>query len=272
MIRSVPKSNDRFIGNVGWRLNEQTYDDRELNAKYSYPDFDRSTHARFLEKLRNDGAPLVVFDIFFKRDMPEDAEFAKAISSHGNVILAAQVEAIGDVEYAGSTTNLPASAFRALPGCTIALPDLWPDATVVRTFPEESEVLPSIALASALARDASVEAKPGAPRWVRYYGAEGTLPTETYQSAINRPPGYFRGKTVFIGGKPKTDYLLGKSDAFNTALTRWTRATMRGVEIHATMYLNLIRNEWLMRLPRAAEVILILTFGISFASVASYFR
>ena len=47
---------------------------------------------------------------------------------------------------------------------------------------------------------------------------------------------------------------------------------MRGVEIHATMYLNLIRNEWLMRLPRAAEVILIVTFGIAFGSVASFFR
>ena len=92
-------------------MDELTYKENELNAKYNYPYFDRSTHARFLDKLKADGAPLVVFDIFFEADMPEDEVFGTAIKNHGNVILAAEVEAYGDAEYSGFKTNLPAAAF-----------------------------------------------------------------------------------------------------------------------------------------------------------------
>src|SRR5688500_11421619 len=49
-------------------MNELTYDNPELNGTNQYPVFDRATHARFLDKLREDGAPVVVFDIFFKGD------------------------------------------------------------------------------------------------------------------------------------------------------------------------------------------------------------
>src|SRR5688500_2635841 len=73
-------------------MDESAYDDPELNPSgFAYPNFDRATHARFLKRLTADGAPLVVFDIFFKDPKQEDALFAAAITNHGNVILAAEL-------------------------------------------------------------------------------------------------------------------------------------------------------------------------------------
>src|SRR5687767_4484796 len=43
-------------------LDETAYEP-ELNAGFKYPDFNRATHAHFLDKLKEDGAPIVVFDI-----------------------------------------------------------------------------------------------------------------------------------------------------------------------------------------------------------------
>jgi CHASE2 domain-containing sensor protein len=251
-------------------MNERTYDDPELNGTNHYPVFDRATHARFLEKLRMDGARVVVFDIFFKGETAGDAELARAITRHGKVILAAQIEPSGEQEYAGFTTNFPPSAFRDLPGCRIAHPDLVPDAGVVRAFPWETSFLPSIPMAAAHAADVPTERHSGRPRWIAYYGAEQTLPTETYQSAIARPPGYFRDKFVFIGGKPKIDFLMGASDQFNTPLTRWTGAPMRGVEVHATIFLNMLRNEGLTRMAPWVELLLIVGFGAGLGSIAAF--
>jgi len=48
----------------------------------------RTVHARLVERLRQEGAKLVVFDIVFRNEKPgEDATFAAAVKQHGNVIL-----------------------------------------------------------------------------------------------------------------------------------------------------------------------------------------
>ncbi len=236
-------------------MDETTYSDPELNQNYKYPEFNRGTHARFLEKLRTDGARVVVFDIFFKDETPEDHVLAAAITNHGRVVIAAETESLGP-EFVGSRTNDPAPAFLGLPGCRIALPDLPPG--VVRMFPPETDYMPSIPFAAASALGIPIEPSPPLPRWVAYYGDSETLPSEPFHFAIDKPRGYFADKVVFIGGKPKIQYPLEKPDEFSTAFSRWSGGKMRGVEIHATMFLNLIRNEWLTRLSTTNELLLIL--------------
>ena len=57
----------------------------------------------------------------------------------------------------------------------------------------------------------------------------------------------------FSGGK--------RADDFQTPYTRWTGGRAPGVEIGATAYLNLIHDDWLRRLPPAAETALLVALG-----------
>ena len=54
----------------------------------------RKTHARLLDKLRKDQSAMAVFDVLFADpgDKQDNAEFARAIKAHGNVVLAAGLE------------------------------------------------------------------------------------------------------------------------------------------------------------------------------------
>ena len=253
-------------------MNERTYRNTELNGTNDYPVFDRATHARFVDKLKADGARVVVFDLFFADSDPMngDAALAEAITNHGKVVLVAEVEESGNPEFPGTTTNKPLDIYVDLPGCIIAVPNVFPG--VVRRFPPEGDYLPTVPFAAAVAAGARAEPNPSSPRWVAYYGDRNALPTEEYQSAIGRPPGYFANKVVFIGGKPEIDYMLGKADEFATAFTRRSDEMMRGVELQATMYLNLVRNEWLVRLPWWGELLLILGAGALFGWGATKFN
>ena len=127
----------------------------------------------------------------------------------------------------------------------------------------------SIPMAAAMAMGLQAEPNPKRPRGIAYYDAGGTLPRESYQSAISRPAGYFRDKIVFIGGKPKIGFLNDASDQFNTPFSRWTGAPMRGVEIHATILLNMLRNEALTRMAPWVELLLIVGFGVGLGSIAA---
>ena len=101
-------------------------------------------------------------------------------------------------------------------------------------------------------------------RWIRYYGRAGTINRVSYYSARKKPDGYFKDKIVFIGGKPP---ILGPgelSDLFRTPYTRWTGGLTSGVEVHATIFLNLVRGDWLTRLSAGKEILLLVLAGFIF--------
>lgn len=243
-------------------MDEGAYADKELNPDYKYPKFSRKTHGRLLDRLREGGAPVVVFDIFFPESEPEDEVFTAAITNHGNVIIVASLDRMTP-EFPGWTTNDAADVFLNLPGCQIAFAEV--PTNIVRTFPRELEYHPSVPLAAAAAfKKKRVEAHPATQRWVRYYGDRAGLPTVSYEDAIRRRPAFFKDKVVFIGGRPKIGFLADGPDEFSTPYTRWTGQKMRGVEIHATMFLNLIRDEWLREASRRDQALWILLAGIVF--------
>jgi CHASE2 domain-containing sensor protein len=251
-------------------LDETTYADKSLNKRYDgYPKFDRETHADFLNRLKKDGATVVVFDLFFKEAQAEDFLLANAISNHGKVVIACEIQELTPPAK-GWKTNDPAKVFLNLPGCTISLP--LADKDVVRTFQPELPYRPSSALAAAKAWTNAMGMSPKAERWVKFYGDRGGLTPETYRHAVDRSAGYFKGKAVFIGGQPSIPLLTEPSDEFRTPWTRWTGKKMRGVEVVATMFLNLIHNDWLTRLAMRDEIILIFLVGIIFGWIFTLFR
>jgi hypothetical protein len=70
------------------------------------------------------------------------------------------------------------------------------------------------------------------------------------------PPRFFAGKVVFVGQAPGA-----KVDEYRTPYTRWSGFICADVELHATPFLNLVRRDWLSRLPFPAELGLIISLG-----------
>lgn len=222
---------------------------RELHQQPS--DWDRSLHAALLKRLTKDKARLVVFDVWFSdRGTPAANEaFREAIKQNGKVVLAA----------IRSTDTVPglnqASLLKPLDQFTDAAAD-WgiadlmegPDG-VVRQLSPDSELGPSLSSAALLAAGAEIPATGSENLWLNYYGPQGTIPSISYCDASNQPPGFFRGKVVFIGARPKALYAFGETEAFRTPYSRWGGAMFPGVEILATGYLNLERKEALARMP-----------------------
>src|SRR5687768_16278096 len=72
-------------------MDETAYDALTEN----YGAWRRSTHAKLLRRLKEDGSGAVIFDVAFfdaSTNAADDIDFAKAIHEHGQVILAASVE------------------------------------------------------------------------------------------------------------------------------------------------------------------------------------
>lgn len=263
---------DRYVPTeaVVVTMNEEAYSDTNFNKGYRYPDFNRAKHAEFVNRLKADGARAVVFDLFFKNPQPEDKEFAAAITNFGKVVIVYELEKLPP-GFLGFHTNDPSKALRNLSGCKIAMP-LVGERDVIRQFPPETGYRSTVARAAAETVGVAVDPFPTSERWVSYYGDRGELPREDYPDAFAHSEGYYKDKVVFVGGKPEIKLVAEASDEFGTPFTRWSGNKMRGVEIHATILLNLIRNEWLTRLSGRDETIVILLVGLVFGWVFTLVR
>ena len=224
--------------------------------------WDRSLHADLIHKLA--GARGVVLDAYLQyEEAPKrDAALVKAIREQGHVILMGKLNERLNQRAGGFQPEAPADIFaQAAKGIGIGEADPSKDDYVVRTHwplvtPDQS--VTNLAWAAAVESGASLSSHPE-ERWLRYYGNGTAWTTISYQDAASEGPGYFSNKVVFIGQAPEDpdsrDYEL---DKFNTPFTRRTGKAVGGVEIHATTYLNLVRGDWLRRVPSGGEISLLI--------------
>ena len=222
----------------------------------------RPLHARLLDRLKADGCKMVVFDVFMKGPGAEegDKELVRAFQNHDRVVLAADRTPVEHPQIRSYAIVPPWSNFVAVAtnwGVAAVEPDT--DGVIRRHYPgtDQDPSLPwaAAALAGApIAKNAAVRLE---ERWLRYYGQKGTIRSLSYHMAFDQAPGYFRGKVVFIGA-------LDKVDEFPTPYTRWDGQSTPGVEILATMFLNLIHEDWLMRLSAGRELLLVVMAGLVF--------
>ena len=233
-------------------------------------DWDRSLHARLLDRLSADQARLVVFDVTFTyAGRPrDDQELARAIRRHGRVVLAgdrvpAPVSAIGR----GSTLVPPLVQFETNAadwGVAKAVPD--PDG-VARRYDSGDDQKADLAWAAATVAGAPVTRDPKRrwteQRWLNYYGSPRPFQSVsmTYTNAEIAEPNFFRGKAVFIGGKPETLSRGDITDVFATPFTKWNSALSPGVDLTAIAYANLMQESWLRRASLWKEMILLLLVG-----------
>lgn len=234
--------------------------------------WNRELHAQLIDRLNAEGAKLIVFDIIFDNPSPNpqaDAALARAIRARTNVILCGDYS-IEEQSGKGreEMLNQPIEPFRiAAKGWGLSTLPQDPDFGIRQHGPTW-EVAPPLALAAALAYGSPLAERAKhqpTPRWVRYYGPPQTIAKVSYHEALlpeGLPKGFFREKVVFIGALQTTGYSGTGKDTFLTPFTEGETAFSSGVEIHATIFLNLIRGEWLVRLPTALEVTLIVLFGL----------
>ncbi len=76
------------------------------------------------------------------------------------------------------------------------------------------------------------------------------------------PAGFFKDKIVFVGGRTSVGYLSESRDVFATPYSRTTGEKSTGLEIHATILLNLLRGQWLTRLAPREETALVIVVGL----------
>lgn len=235
----------------------------------------RALHARLLNKLADDGCPLVVMDTFLiNNGAPnEDKLLAAAIGRQHLIVLGAKNEVETDPRFDQVQPSLPADIFlraaRTNWGVGWADPDTETDSVVRRQWPFPSPgPYPSLAWTAAELCGAHLSNTPKG-RWVRYYGPAGNWESISYGYALTQPTNYFHNRIVFIGNDPATTVPdQTEDDKFKTPYTAWPREVsgggeaVGGVQIHLATFLNLMNNESLLRPPVWIEFLILTAAGI----------
>ena len=256
-------------------LDEASY--KDFNQPFNRP-WDRAIHARLLDRLAADGAKAVIFDVVFSDPGPSpeaDKIFADAIRRNGRVILAAdrsENRSTSDTRGRSEemTLTLPYTPFlEAAAGWGIA--QLQPDEDFLvreHNHGPRGEQYASLTWAAARMLHLPVAANDAnrfQERWINYYNGPDNFQGLSYKLAFAKPPGFYHDKIVFIGGSPQTGQLRERKDQFRSPYTTWYSNPVftPAVDVHATILLNLIGEDWLQKLPPAGEWIALL-FGTLF--------
>ncbi len=218
-----------------------TIDEHSLDVLGHWP-WDRSLHARLIDRLTEAGAQTIVFDILFPEPTLSDQTLADAMARHGRVVL--------PIHYSPATNQLLIS--EQLPSAPLEAAALALGHAHVEL--DEDGVARGLYLYNSLghhrwpALAVAAQEQPGpsitqqdAPaytnvrsefRLVPLAGGADTLAAYAYADVLHQPaaPELFAGKTVFIGATA-----AGFRDVLSTPFSGLSRP-MSGVEFHANVY------------------------------------
>ena len=201
-----------------------------LNAPW-----DRSVHARLVDRLTDAGARAVVFDIAFRDPNPDKAAaddlLAKSFRRNGRVILAADCIRIGEkanrVEPPFELVRNAAADF----GSDELVPD--PD-LVVRQHTARGDspisALSWVVAAFCGAKSAKDEGQENRPRWMNYYGAPNFIRWTSYFEALDPSSvadEFFRNKVVLIGARILTKFSGDRKDEYRNPYSFWLSEQMK---------------------------------------------
>jgi CHASE2 domain-containing sensor protein len=250
-------------------------DDRSFNElkQTTATAWDRNEHARLLDRLTADRARLVVFDIVF--DLPGDpaanTNFANAMRRNGKVVLATAVDPVSRPQIYVKSSILPLPEFIDAAAGTGITEVMSPEKkTTVRQYFADSEARSSLPWVAASMSQAKITESP--ELWLNYYGPPKALRHFSYCDINDLPPRTFQNKAVFIGVLPKLLNAREEADAFRTPYTLWTGQFMPGVEIAATAYLNLLRNDGFTLWSWPKQIALVLIAGVIFGAALGLLR
>lgn len=225
--------------------------------------WDRSLHSRLLKRLTDVGAKAVGFDVLFDRpagstmesgdyvESPVDRELARTIERNGRTVLVAKLDE--------DKIMAPSPLFRK-PGRWGLAEGAKDHASVIRRPINAQRDVPPFADALAQTVVGKALFRPSGA-WLNYYGPPKTIRYFSYAAALSAeevPANLLSNKVVLVGGASR---VVPDADAFPSPYSRWRGGEINGVEVNATSFVNLIRNDWLCRLPLWAEMLIVAVFG-----------
>jgi len=251
---------------------------RKLGQEYHRP-LDRSRLARLLDRLTAERARGVVLDLELDQpgtDPQADLRLAEALAANGQVVLGSNLNEAGAYGDARNVKEmLPLELFRRR-AAGMGIVRVYEDAdrAIRRIYPGHPDlptVTNSLCWAVAELVGAAATKDPASrwrSRWVNYYGPPTAgIPSVSYYRALDTNDlrrDYFHGRIVFVGAKSGTGFLGDKKDEFRHPYTGWGGGFSSGVEIQATMFLNLLRGDWLRRTSPGIESLTLLVLGVGF--------
>jgi adenylate cyclase len=259
-----------------WRTTMDTreivlvYLDEESAKRLNQPVDDawnRALHVSLLDRLTNDGARLVLYDIVFdtpSADPAKDELLAAALQKSGRAVIGAAL----DLGVSQERIIPPIRTLRkaAAGWGLLAFRPIDADYGVRQLFTGTSNI-PSATWRAAEILNAPATRQPReseTPRWINYYGPKNTFSSVNFAQALEPdgvPPGFFKNKIVLVGGRTAVGYLMAVRDEFRTPYSSGAENTA-GLEVHATILLNLLHGEWLTRLRENYEVLIVILAGV----------
>ena len=244
--------------------------------------WNRELHVRLLDRLTQEKARLVFYDIVFDAPAPDpaaDAALAESIRRHGKVILGAAldiVERLGSVREERVAAPIKLLRKAAAGYGIVAFRPVDPDYGVRQMYLKGTSVVPTATWVAAQALGAKITQQPReriGPLWLNYYGPRDSFSSVNIAQALDPagiPPDYFKDRIVMVGPRSAVGYLGVGKDEFATPYSRWNRQFSPGLEIHATILLNLLRGEWLTRMPANRETALLFFIAIVAGSLGLF--
>jgi adenylate cyclase len=231
-------------------IDDETFS--ELNEQWP---FRRSRHARLIDRLREDGARAIVYDVQFTEPTrpKEDNALLDAVARAGNVVLATtEVDRDGGTNVFGGDEVVRSVNARAASANYVS------DAgRVVRRMEYEVEGLKTLAVAAvegATGRRVERGDFPD-PAWIDYHGPDAVRKVPFSRAARGSfRPGTFADRIVVVGATAPS-----LQDVHPTSVSG--DEFMYGVEIQANAISTLLRDFPLEEAPGWVTVALIVLFG-----------
>jgi adenylate cyclase len=273
-----------------WRATLDTHEivliylDEESAKQLNQPIDDiwnRTLHVPLLDRLMKDGTRLVLYDIVFdtpSADPSRDEAFAAALQACGKAILGGALEMVqpmGGVKQERILAPLRPFRRAAAGWGLLAFKPVDADYAVRQLFTGTSNIPTATwKAAEVLGAPAAKEPREATrQRWINYYGPKNTFASINLAQALDPqgvPPGFFKDKIVMIGGRSVVSYLAAGRDEFGTPYSRGTHQFTSGLEVHANILLNLLRGDWLIRLPDNQEALIIIFAGLLAGALATF--
>jgi adenylate cyclase len=217
--------------------------------------FKRSRHAQLIDRLREDGARVIVYDVQFTEPTrpADDGALLDAVHRAGNVILATT-----EVDRGGRTNVFGGDdVVRSVRARAASANYLSDSGRVVRRMAQQVEgleTLPVAAVERATGRQIPASEFPD-PAWIDYHGQDviRVVPFSRVARGSFRP-GTFRDRIVVVGAAAPS-----LQDVHPTSISG--EEFMYGVEIQANAISTLLRDFPLREAPGWVTVALILLFG-----------